>query len=171
MIAGEGLKVTVRPVRAEDHAGLVDVWTCPGVVRNTLRLPFGAPDLWDRWKRLLAAANLGSGVWVAEVDRQTVGVIVLTCGVDLRSHSARLGIEVHDDCQGRGVGHELMSAAVDHAESQLHIRRIELRVFAVNEPAIALYEKFEFEIEGTHLSFGFREGQFVDVYSMARVTA
>jgi len=34
---------------------------------------------------------------------------------------------------------------------------------------IALYEKFGFEIEGTHPRFAFRNGKYVAAYSMARV--
>ena len=34
---------------------------------------------------------------------------------------------------------------------------------------IALYEKFGFEIEGTHPRFAFRGGEYVTAYSMARV--
>jgi putative acetyltransferase len=38
-----------------------------------------------------------------------------------------------------------------------------------NAPAIALYEKFGFEAEGTHRYFAFRNGEYVDAYSMARL--
>jgi len=34
---------------------------------------------------------------------------------------------------------------------------------------IALYEKFGFKREGSHRRYAFREGRFVDAYSMARV--
>jgi L-phenylalanine/L-methionine N-acetyltransferase len=37
--------------------------------------------------------------------------------------------------------------------------------------AIALYEKFEFEAEGTHRRFAFRDGEYIDAYSMARLKA
>jgi putative acetyltransferase len=36
-------------------------------------------------------------------------------------------------------------------------------------PPIALYEKFGFEIEGTHRRLAFRNGEYVDGYSMARL--
>jgi putative acetyltransferase len=37
----------------------------------------------------------------------------------------------------------------------------------VNAIGIALYEKFVFEIEGTHRRFAFRNGEYVDACSMA----
>jgi putative acetyltransferase len=49
----------------------------------------------------------------------------------------------------------------------------ELRQFsfvAANTAGIALYEKFRFEIEGTHRRFTFRGGEYVDASSMARLT-
>jgi putative acetyltransferase len=38
-----------------------------------------------------------------------------------------------------------------------------------NAPAIALYEKFEFEVEGTHRRLACRDGEYIDAYSMARL--
>jgi RimJ/RimL family protein N-acetyltransferase len=38
-----------------------------------------------------------------------------------------------------------------------------------NAIGIALYEKFGFEVEGTHRRFAFRDGEYVDAYSMARL--
>ena len=34
---------------------------------------------------------------------------------------------------------------------------------------IALYEKFGYEIDGTHRRFAFRDGEYADAYSMARI--
>jgi putative acetyltransferase len=41
----------------------------------------------------------------------------------------------------------------------------------LNAIGVALYEKFVFEIEGTHRCFAFRNGEYVDAYSMARMRA
>ena len=49
------------------------------------------------------------------------------------------------------------------------IQRIELTVFTDNEPAIALYKKRSFCIEGESANYAFRGGQFVGVYHMARI--
>ena len=63
----------------------------------------------------------------------------------------------------------LMQAAVDLADKWLNLRRLQLEVFTDNGPAIRLYEKFGFAVEGTLVDFAFRDGQFVDVYLMARL--
>ena len=51
------------------------------------------------------------------------------------------------------------------------LKRIELTVFADNAAAIRLYEKFGFELEGTHRAYAYRDGQFADALCMARLRA
>ena len=63
-----------------------------------------------------------------------------------------------------------MRAAVDLADNWLNLRRLELQVYIDNEPAIHLYQKFGFEIEGKLADFAFRDGQYVDAYMMAKWT-
>jgi putative acetyltransferase len=62
-----------------------------------------------------------------------------------------------------------MEAALDLADNWLNHTRVELHVYVDNAPAIALYEKFGFEVEGMHRRFVFRNGEYVDGYSMARL--
>ena len=63
-----------------------------------------------------------------------------------------------------------MGAALDLADNWLELTRVELTVYTDNAAGIALYEKFGFEKEGTHRRYAFRDGGYVDAYSMARVT-
>jgi putative acetyltransferase len=76
---------------------------------------------------------------------------------------------VRDDWQGKGIGTELVKAALDLADNWLNLTRLELDVFVENTPAIRLYKKFGFTIEGTKVDFAFRDGQYVDTYIMARL--
>jgi putative acetyltransferase len=86
-----------------------------------------------------------------------------------RRHVGQIGMAVHDDWQGQGVGTALLQAAVDLADQWLNLRRLELDVYTDNEPAVRLYKKLGFVIEGTLIEYGYREGQYVDVYAMARL--
>ena len=78
---------------------------------------------------------------------------------------------VRDDWQRRGVGSALMRAALDLADRWLNYRRLELTVYTDNVAALELYRKFGFVIEGTHRDFAFRDGLYVDAYTMARLNA
>ena len=59
-----------------------------------------------------------------------------------RKHAGAIGICVHEEWQGKGVGTVLMRAIVDLADNWLNLTRLELEVFADNEAAIHLYERF-----------------------------
>lgn len=76
---------------------------------------------------------------------------------------------VRDDWQDKGAGSALMRAAVDLADKWLNLSRLELEVYTDNEPAIRLYKKFGFVIEGKLVSYAYRDGQYVDTYAMARL--
>jgi putative acetyltransferase len=66
------------------------------------------------------------------------------------------------------VGTALLQAAIDLADNWLNLRRLELEVYTDNEPAVRLYARAGFVIEGTLRQYVFRDGQYVDVYTMAR---
>jgi L-phenylalanine/L-methionine N-acetyltransferase len=76
---------------------------------------------------------------------------------------------VRDDWQSKGVGTRLMEACVDLADNWLGLTRLDLRVYTDNAPAIALYERFGFKVEGTHRRFALRNGEYVDAHVMARL--
>jgi putative acetyltransferase len=46
---------------------------------------------------------------------------------------------------------------------------VELTVYVDNAPAVRLYEKFGFQIEGTLVAYARRGGSLVDAYCMARL--
>ena len=41
-------------------------------------------------------------------------------------------------------------------------------LYSDHEPAVRLYKRFGFTIEGTLVRYAYRAGQYVDVYTMAR---
>ena len=91
-----------------------------------------------------------------------------------RRHAGEIGVAVRDNLQGRGVGTALMQAALmqaalDLADNWLGLTRVELTVYVDNAAGVALYKKFGFEVEGTHRRYAFRDGEYVNAYSMARI--
>ena len=77
---------------------------------------------------------------------------------------------MHDDyCTVAASARRWSGTLVDVADNWLNLRRLELTVYVDNEPAIRLYKKFGFEIEGTRRADAFRDGVYVDSYAMARL--
>jgi L-phenylalanine/L-methionine N-acetyltransferase len=160
--------VIVRRTGPGDYEDLRRIFSDPRVVAGTLQLPLPSAEL---WRRRLSEPEEGTFSLVACVDDEVVGEISLhTSPTRWRMrHVGSIGMGVRDDWQGKGVGTALMQAVLDLADNWLNLTRIELRVYTDNAPAIALYEKFGFEIEGTHRRMAFRNGEYVDGHSMARV--
>ena len=158
--------VTVRAVRLDDYRAIYDIMACDGVVRNTMQLPYVSLDRRKSWLE-----NMGPDdhALVAEVDGRVVGNIGLHRKAERLAHVGGLGMSVHDDFQGKGIGTAMMQAVLDLADNWLNLKRVELTVYVDNVRAVGLYERCGFVTEGTHKAFAFREGEYVDAHFMARV--
>jgi len=161
-------KIVIRRTEPDDYRAVHEILAQPNATWGTLQLPYTSAETWR--KRLAEPSDSRFGL-LACIDDDVVGTIGLFVHdqTPRRRHAGGLGITVHDDWQGRGVGTALMQAAVDLADRWLNLRRLELTVYTDNDRAIALYEKFGFEIEGKLREYAFRDGAFIDAYSMARL--
>jgi putative acetyltransferase len=162
----EGLKI--RRAELDDCAALYELFSCPKVIAGTFQLPY--PSL-EQWRQRLAETSDGTYKMVAVVGDRVVGMLGLQTFPKnpRRKHVGTFGVSVHDDWQGKGIGTELLRAALDMADKWLNLTRMELEVYADNEPAIRLYERFGFEREGRLRQHAFRDGQYVDSIVMARL--
>ena len=160
------MKVEIRAARVDDYRDIHEILSCPGVVRGTLQMPYVSPE---RRRQYLENPDADRHILVAEVEGRVIGEIGLQQQRNRRKHAATLGMAVHDDFQGKGVGRRLLQAALDLADNWLNLKRVELQVYTDNAAAIHLYEKSGFVIEGTNRAFAFREGEYADAYFMARV--
>ena len=160
--------VTVRRAEMRDAESLMATYSTPRAMAGTLQLPF--PSV-DAWRKRIGEHGPDDYVLVAEAEGLLVGNLGLhpSSRSPRRRHAAGIGMSVHDDWQRRGVGATLLRAAIDLADNWLNYRRLELTVYTDNVAALALYRKFDFEIEGTLRDYAFRDGHFVDAYTMARV--
>ena len=161
------MEITIRTADPSDAEAMLKCYTAPLAARNTLQIPYRSLE---SVREQLTKSGAGDHLLVAEIEGEVVGVIGLHTSSRPRvNHRGEIGMMVRDDWQGKGVGKAMMQAVVDLADKWLNLSRIELTVFTDNEPAIALYRKFGFEIEGALRKYAFRDGEFVDAYAMARV--
>ncbi len=159
--------IRVRAQEPEDAEALAAIFAGPTAIAGTLQLPYRSVR--ERRERMAQAVS-DHHVLVAELEGRVVGVLGLYVEQAARRHHvASLGMAVHDDFQGRGVGTALMAAALDLADNWLGLRRVELSVYTDNASAIHLYEKFGFVTEGTARDYAWRAGRFVDAHLMARL--
>jgi len=162
------MKIDIRRVEPGDSKAVCEVHAQPNALRGTLQLPFPSEEM---WKQRLEASGEEKYMLVACIESE----IVAMGGLDLfpksprRRHAGHIGLAVHDKWQSKGVGSALMRALIDVADNWLDLSRLELSVFTDNEPALKLYKKLGFVVEGTHKKFAFRDGKYVDAYTMARV--
>lgn len=160
---------TIRRVEPSDCEALHRIFSGPRVVRGTLQLPYPSLEMWR--KRLAELPEGLIGLVACLEDGEVVGQLGLHVfpKKPRRRHAGEIGMAVRDDWQGKGVGSALLEAAIELADRWLDLTRLDLQVFVDNEPAIRLYEKFGFRIEGTLAQYAFRDGQYVDTYIMARL--
>jgi putative acetyltransferase len=162
------MNITIRREEPSDFEQVYKIFTYPRVIWGTLQLPYPSREV---WRKRLAEPDEGKYSLVAVVGEEVVGRLGLSTdpGRPRRKHAGGIGMAVRDDFQGQGVGTALLEAAIDMADHWLNLQRLELTVFCDNEPAVRLYKKCGFEIEGTLRRHSFREGQYFDVYYMARL--
>ncbi|MCL2486790.1 MAG: GNAT family N-acetyltransferase [Oscillospiraceae bacterium] len=162
----------IRPTAIGDSAGINELRRMVGVFENILGIPSERIKTNEDY---IAGMDENTHSFVAvskdddgnEIVIGNAGLVVFS---NLRTrHSAGIGIMVHKDFQGMGVGTKLMHSLLDIADNWLMLVRVELTVFVDNERAIALYKKLGFSIEGTKKKAVIRNGAYVDEFIMARV--
>lgn len=100
---------------------------------------------------------------VAEAEGEIVGM--LNCAGGKRRatrHAAELGMSIKAEWRGQGVGTLLMARAAEWAKGTGIISRVQLYVSVENAPAIHLYEKFGFVVEGQLRRAYYRDGAYHD---------
>lgn len=159
--------IEIRRTEPADYEAVQRIHSQPRAVWGTLQLPFPSAEIWR--KRLAEQDESRFGL-SACVDDTVVGTLGLHVPRPARRrHAGEIGMAVHDDWHGQGVGYALLRAAIELADRWLDLKRLELTVYTDNAPAIGLYRKFGFEVEGTLRRYSFRDGEHVDAYVMARL--
>lgn len=160
---------SIRHSVAGDAAQLNQLYAQTQLYSDTLQLPL--PTI-ARWEERLGDTSPGTFSFVACDGDQIVGQITLRIEPNLRRrHVASFGMGVDANYHAQGVGSLLLKTITDLCDNWINVRRIELTVFVDNAAALALYQKFGFKIEGTSPCYAVRDGKFVDVHHMGRVTA
>jgi len=177
---GGSRRCSIRTATLDDAAALLELERAivrdrHGIVKWESELPRDAAAYGERERPLLEPKDGSALCIVAEEEgRGIVAEATLRrFPFQMIKHVAVLGIGVHPEAQGIGLGRELISRLLDWARAHRdedggRIVRVELYVRGDNARAIALYASLGFELEGTRRAFVRRDdGVFVDDRVMA----
>lgn len=164
------LDFIIRPVRIEDAASINEIRRMDGVRENILGI---ISERVTRSEDFIKGLSENDHLLVAEVEekgmKKVVGIIGMNVSRNPRlRHSASIGIMLHVDYQGKGIGTALFKKVIDLADNWLMLTRLELGVFVENDRAVKLYKSLGFQIEGTKKYAAIRNGKYADEYLMAR---
>ncbi len=158
----------VRGFDLAHSSDATELFLAPDCYWGTLQLPYQSRDEVQHRLENPPAGMHRLAAMLPDGSR-LVGLLALRRGTGRRNHTADLGMFVHPDFHGQGAGTALMHGAVDLADRWLDLKRLELTVFVDNTRAVRLYEKFNFEVEGTLRKYAYRDGDYVDCLAMARL--
>ena len=160
--------ITIRPAHPDDVNDLSALWQHPLVCATTLQMP--SQEIWQTRQRMDGPPPAGLHRLVADDNGRCVGMITVNQRQNPRQmHVGGIGMMVQPDYWGMGIGSQLMAAILEITDNWLNLTRVELEVNTDNPAAVHLYQKFGFEIEGTHKLHGFGNGRWADSYFMARL--
>jgi putative acetyltransferase len=159
---------SVRPAEPGDIAELHRLYCQHHIVRNSGSPAYARLAQTAAWFDDLSAHGC---LLVAALSDTIVGALALRAFDNpVRRHVAEIErVAVDQGWLGRGIGAELVSAALDLADNWLGALRVELIVRADNGAAIALYRKFGFRDEGLLRAYAYRDGAHIDCLAMARL--
>lgn len=162
IIPVDNQSVQVRPARARDAKGWIELLN---VISNEDRYILLENVTMTR-REMARAFRFTSwapdaAALVALSGDRVVGQLTLTRNRSIYRHMAELGMSVHADFRGKGVGIELMEGAKDWARA-FGVEKLCLNVVPDNARAIRFYEKVGFEAEGMRaghakLSYGYED--------------
>lgn len=158
--------LSIRARTPADAPGITALHNMPGYRYGTLRMPHHSPE---EIRRGIENQPSNSVTLVALMNEIIVGDVGLTRLANRRAHVGSIGMGVHDNYAGRGIGQALIGEILAICDRWLNLRRVELTVYTDNERAVRLYERNGFAKEGHFRDFAFRDGSYVDAYTMARL--
>ena len=105
--------------------------------------------------------------FIIDVDGRAVGDIDFF-RLDVRNRNTLVGLGIwRAEDRGKGYGSDALRALLRWGFAQLNLHRVELNVDVENAPALHVYEKLGFVVEGRQREKHFGDGRFQDELTMA----
>ena len=111
--------------------------------------------------------NVNNTMLLALDGDKIVGIATINSSHKIKSrHEGELGIVVAKEYQGRGIGSTLIQMLIDWCKGNGVTTRIRLDTSTDNVPAVSLYLKFGFVVEGCLKNQTLLNGKYYDLYIM-----
>lgn len=115
------------------------------------------------------ANQTNSTILIVEDNGEIIGYAMAIGGqLSKNKHTASIVLGVVQHHVGRGIGSNLMQSIEEWAVEN-DVTRLELTTMVHNEPALALYKKIGFEVEGLKRQSFIIDGTSVDEYYLAKL--
>ena len=162
-----GQHVRLRAVRPEDEKARLSLGWHAGIQRNyghqaqTREMTLAEARTWYQQQRARAAAP-SRRHWLIEAEGHLVGRVGLDSlrETDRKAHFV-IGMFAPIHLR-RGLGTEATRLVLNHAFRSMNLHRVDLRVLAFNDGAIAAYRKWGFVAEGRERESCWLDGQWHD---------
>lgn len=167
-----GSTFVLRPYRYGDEISIAAQGKNLKIYLPTLLIsyPFtleGAKQ-WVEWNIQVAEQKSPIVInFVIEVDGKAVGSIGLVHIV--LGHKAEIGYWLGEEYWGRGIMTEAVKLLTKYAFEKLGLVRVYAKVFVWNEASQTVLKKAGFQFEGMHKKDVQNAGEFLDVYTFAKV--
>ena len=162
----DGDRVRLRPFSEGDvparrrHGWHSDIERCYGSDRPSGLMTAAEADAW--LGELRAKEATGATCWAVEADGELAGAVFLS-NVREQGRKAHLAVGLYSPALlDRGIGSEAVRVVLRHAFGTLGMHRVDLKVLAGNERAIAAYRKCGFVEEGRERESCFVDGRWHD---------
>ncbi len=156
----------VRQARGTDAAACLAYLRCVGGESDYLLVgPEGVPLTEAQEAEFLEAQfdKPDRRMFVALIGDEVVGLANVEAKTHKRiAHNAHMGISVRRRLWGQGVGSVLMQEIIDFCRETGTIRNLCLEVYADNERAVRLYQKFGFAVDGLRKKYLLVNGVYHD---------
>ncbi len=154
-LSKNGKAVTIREAEESDAAAIRSVIDSVASEKYYIAGERSREN-WDKTIREIKKRN--SLIIVAQVNHKTVGMACLTTGKFVKNQHVGF----------LGIGTAMMKYIAEWTKLQEALEKISLTVFSTNKPAIELYKKFGFKIEGVSKKQYRIEGTYIDDVIMAK---
>ena len=159
----------IRPVKPEDAINISEISTDSSVKKNMHLSQAGFNDA----EKLIKELTNFDHLLVLETEippTEICGIVLLKIDPQIYlRRQATLEIMLETKWQGQGLGKALLHAALELADKELMLERIEVEIALDNVNALKLFKSMGFKVEGTAKAWAITDdGEYIDAYLLAR---